>query len=654
MNKNDSNGKKSMDEPRIVHKRPKRPAVKKAVSLREVAMDKDNLAANRPSLFSFTVNVIYQNLYILGITLLRRRLRYVRRIKRFFARLLGATYAQADWISAAISGAWKNLIRRLKAPFVRIHYVREELRPGIAEVKAQGKIPLTSYLKITGAVFKMVSTVVFTLLNHLAPVAAAILLIYTIQAYVGQPLGLAVQYNGETIGYVKSELGFESAMQTLRERFIETSNSTNINTAHYFKLVGITSNEEPQQNAGEGVAEPQVKKIKPLEDLAERLMRIEVVDQGVSTTGQLADEMVRTSDSEIEAAVGLYVNNRFLGAVTDHNFIANELEQIKQKNTRNRKDEEVRFTKRISVRDGLYPVDSIISVDDMDELINRNETVEQNYTVQDGDSPSLIADKTGLSIEQLEKMNPDLQEKMQAGEVLLTEVAQPFLSVQNIFTSVDNEEVSFDIVEIETSTFDKSYREITQEGVPGVREVTSQVTEINGVETARTEIDSRVLKRPVEQKVIVGTNVPTYVPPASAGGGDRPPDAGASKPGGFIWPTAGGRITVYVGGYPGHSGVDIPRDAGTPIYAADSGTVVLAKNGTTGYAKHVIIDHGNGYQTLYAHASQLFVTAGETVTQGQVIASVGRTGWATGNHLHFEVRYNGRTMQPQNYIGNRG
>lgn len=99
-----------------------------------------------------------------------------------------------------------------------------------------------------------------------------------------------------------------------------------------------------------------------------------------------------------------------------------------------------------------------------------------------------------------------------------------------------------------------------------------------------------------------------------------------------------------------HTGLDISAPYGTPIKAAASGTVTYSGNANDGYGYYVIISHGNGVTTLYAHCSQLLVSKGQTVSQGTVIAKVGSTGNSTGNHLHFEVRKNGITYNPQNYV----
>lgn len=100
-----------------------------------------------------------------------------------------------------------------------------------------------------------------------------------------------------------------------------------------------------------------------------------------------------------------------------------------------------------------------------------------------------------------------------------------------------------------------------------------------------------------------------------------------------------------------HKGLDIGASYGSSIYAAAAGTVTTSAYGFNGgYGNYVIISHGNGVQTLYGHCSSLCVEVGEYVSQGQLIAKVGSTGTSTGNHLHFEVRVNGVTQDPQNYV----
>lgn len=100
-----------------------------------------------------------------------------------------------------------------------------------------------------------------------------------------------------------------------------------------------------------------------------------------------------------------------------------------------------------------------------------------------------------------------------------------------------------------------------------------------------------------------------------------------------------------------HKGIDIGAPKGTPVKAAASGTVVLSSYGYNGgYGNYVIVSHSNGVQTVYGHCTSLNVKVGQTISQGQVVATVGSTGRSTGNHLHFEIRVNGVVQNPQNYL----
>lgn len=113
------------------------------------------------------------------------------------------------------------------------------------------------------------------------------------------------------------------------------------------------------------------------------------------------------------------------------------------------------------------------------------------------------------------------------------------------------------------------------------------------------------------------------------------------------WPTVGHRISQYFSWR--HKGVDIANKIGTPIYAVDSGTVEYAGWGT-GYGNTILIDHGGGKKTRYAHASKLYVAKGQKVTKGEAIMAMGSTGWSTGSHLHFEIIISGGKYNPLNYI----
>lgn len=117
------------------------------------------------------------------------------------------------------------------------------------------------------------------------------------------------------------------------------------------------------------------------------------------------------------------------------------------------------------------------------------------------------------------------------------------------------------------------------------------------------------------------------------------------------WPTTEGYISVGLYGYSGHKGIDIAAPSGTEIYAAGSGTVTYASNKSVWpYGKRVVIDHGDGYQTMYAHCSEVVIEQDVEVTQGDLIAKIGRTGNASGSHLHMELQLNSEQLNPEDYI----
>lgn len=129
---------------------------------------------------------------------------------------------------------------------------------------------------------------------------------------------------------------------------------------------------------------------------------------------------------------------------------------------------------------------------------------------------------------------------------------------------------------------------------------------------------------------------------------------------GFTEPVANWRSSVtseygyrkdpFTGKGAGHGGIDIGKPKGTPIYSALDGTVYVVRYSTTGYGYHLMVDHGGGFITLYAHCSEFLVSEGQKVKVGDKIAEVGTTGRSTGNHLHFEIRINGEKRNPRSYL----
>lgn len=184
------------------------------------------------------------------------------------------------------------------------------------------------------------------------------------------------------------------------------------------------------------------------------------------------------------------------------------------------------------------------------------------------------------------------------------------------------------------------YEETIQEGVTGERKTVCRLTYVDGEEVKSEVLSDEITKEAVNKIVVVGTM--------------EKPATGVAT-GSFMWPVPyTSNITSYYGYRWGtiHSGIDIADSGcyGQTIVASDGGTVTWAGYDNSGYGYYVIIDHGNGYETLYAHCSELYVSEGQAVAQGEAVAAIGSTGDSTGNHLHFEVRCGGDRLDPMNYL----
>ncbi len=216
------------------------------------------------------------------------------------------------------------------------------------------------------------------------------------------------------------------------------------------------------------------------------------------------------------------------------------------------------------------------------------------------------------------------------------------INVKTVSKVTTNTEIAFSKKTVKDDNKLIGYSKVKTAGVKGLKTKVETVENVNGTETLRTELSSKVVKEPVTQVVVVGT-AKTNASPAQRS---------EERSAGFICPLKRGKFVVsaYYGDGRNHKGIDLAADKGTPIYAVSGGTVT-ASGYSGAYGYRVVIDHGNGLVTKYAHASALCVSKGQTVKQGDVIAYVGNSGRSTGNHLHFEVVKNGSQRNPVSYIG---
>lgn len=254
------------------------------------------------------------------------------------------------------------------------------------------------------------------------------------------------------------------------------------------------------------------------------------------------------------------------------------------------------------------------------------------YTVKSGDVLSTIAASHGLKTKELLKLNPDLNENsiLKIGQKINVTVEKPLVTVKKVYENVKSESIPYKEVVKQDENLLKGEQKIIQEGVTGKKEVSYKITEVNGKQVQKRVTAEKVISEPKEKIIVVGTKV---IPSKGTGT--------------FAWPTNGGYISSKMGERWGrqHKGIDIARPSNYNIKAADNGVVTFAGADGT-YGNKVVIDHNNGYQTVYAHLSSIDVSVGQTVSQGSVIGIMGSTGRSTGVHLHFEVYQNGNLLNP--------
>ena len=261
------------------------------------------------------------------------------------------------------------------------------------------------------------------------------------------------------------------------------------------------------------------------------------------------------------------------------------------------------------------------------------------YVVKKGDTFNAIAYSLGMTPNELSILNPDvIVNKLWVDQELVIQQAVPRLSVFAVTDETYEDVIPSPVEYIETASLYVGNTKVKEQGEDGLARINAQVTYVNGVEMEREILQSTTLKEP--------TTTYTYT-------GTTPRPATASN-GYFIWPVRG-NITSNFGGrylygrYDYHLGIDIACPTGTAVKAADGGTVIKAGwVGSYGYL--VAIRHDNGIVTYYGHNSSILVSVGQKVYQGQIIAKAGATGNASGPHCHFEVRVNGTSVNPRNYL----
>ncbi len=319
------------------------------------------------------------------------------------------------------------------------------------------------------------------------------------------------------------------------------------------------------------------------------LMHVEVLNADTTIGEQdVADRIMQVVGKDLTQAAGLYVDGVFHGALQESRELQAQMETVLSAHKTDSVDE-VGFFSQVQILEGMYPSSSLTTA---------------------------------------ERMNAYLKT----------------LTVKTMQNFEYTETIKYKTIYQETDTLPLGYESVRQAGKNGKQRVHAQKIFVNGVKKYEAVVSTEIIQTAVDRLVLIGAQ--KYSDGSEFGDG--------KATGTFIWPLPYTKqISSYFANRWGamHGAIDIANGStnGKPIIASDGGTVIEAKYHSS-WGNYVLIDHGNGFKTRYAHCSKLKVKAGDKVAQGQYIGNVGSTGYSTGPHLHFEVIKNGSLVDPLKYV----
>jgi len=469
---------------------------------------------------------------------------------------------------------------------------------------------------------------------------------------------MAVTIDGKVVGYVENEEQYVSLLQQAKAKISAQVGTENSEILIQDTNVSLEPVIAPQQ-APLTLAEPAVPADsgvdagdEPPADPGDSqgIIPDEGSDAALSDEDALVDTLIGalTDSSAIKATVyTITINDQVMATLGSLPDASEVLSMIRDWY---RPESEGEYTGKILDDVSINSVTTMLdSVDvqkpkDVFEFLLAGKTDYRSYTALEGDSIGNICGALGLLEEELIELYKDYDfDEIALGDVFGTSFITPYIRYETVSIETDFEEVPFETIEENTDTMFLGQRKTVEEGEPGEREVSRSVTRINGEYITSAEINSVIIKEPVPELVKVGTMMvlaDAYVGPSDGTGGGGDGALGRPLNSWFLSRSVGA----------GHSGADMIAPRGTPIFAAASGVVTFA-GVYGGYGNIVMIDHGNGLTTAYAHCDTMNVSAGQGVSRGQQIATVGSTGRSSAYHLHFEVRVGGVAQEPMNWIG---
>ncbi len=480
-----------------------------------------------------------------------------------------------------------------------------------------------------------------TAVNYGLPIASVCALAAVISAETSVDYAVAVEYKGQELGLVAADSIMEEAKQEVQSKITYYDVDENVYQSASIAVKAVSAQDEVISR------EQLAQKLE--EQLPELATAVTTAEQEEKKVVSIEPTKTMEDNSGKVRAYSVTVDGEFIGAVEDYSRLEAYFEDLKSEYA----DEnvvDVEFNKDIE-----YDTESFVKPEEVrssDYYINIFNSVVSEpvyYEVQLGDNPWNIARDNDMTLDELKQcvatsdgeIVPDITKKCNVGTII--QLSQEVKYLQPEIIKEETFQVGYHLpeVQVKDDTMFIGMERVDTEGTSGIMEYHVYATYADGIKISEENIDEpKVIEEATARVVRVGTIEPsTYVSKGTGGSGD------------YYWPVSGGKITSYMGDGRGHKGIDIAAPYGTPIYAAEEGKIIETGSGWNGgYGNCIRIQHPDGNVTVYAHQSSLAVSYGEYVVKGQLIGYVGSTGDSSGNHLHFEVRSNGRYLDPLDFV----